>query len=184
MESAQLAYLGCGIDIQKVNRLYNKHLSDEIKSHLINISDNYNLMKTWLIANYCGPARIVGDIVNNLSREKFGFDAAITGSIQRLERLSRVSYIHGAKLEACLLSRSTLSSLISLLPTAEYDLWVREMTASGLDLRNPVGAETFNCFKKVCVIERNTNECSRYDPYSKDVQVTAVKKTVKSTYKI
>ena len=41
LESAELAYLGCGIDIQKVNRLYNKHLSDEIKSHLINISDNY-----------------------------------------------------------------------------------------------------------------------------------------------
>ena len=52
-------------------------------------------MKTWLIANYGGPARIVGDIVNNLSRkfipvpgsrkEKFAFYYAITGSIQRLE---------------------------------------------------------------------------------------------------
>ena len=77
-----------------------------------------------------------------------------------MERLSRVSYIDGAELEACLLSRSTLSSLISLLPTAEYDLWVREMTVAGLDFRNPVGLETFNCFKKVCIIERNTSECS------------------------
>ena len=32
-----------GNSIQKANRLYNKHLSDEIKSHLINISNNYNL---------------------------------------------------------------------------------------------------------------------------------------------
>ena len=105
----------------------------------------------------------MGDIVSKLSRkskpipgnrkEKFSFYSAITGSIQRLERLSRVSYINGVELEACLLSRSTLSSLIGLFPTAWYDLWVREMTVSGLDFRNPVGAETFNCFKKVCVIE-------------------------------
>ena len=98
-------------------------------------------MKTWLIANYGGPARIVGDIVSNPSKkskpllgnrkEKFSFYAAITGSIQRLDRLSRVSYINGAELETCLLSRSTVSSLISLLHTAEYDLWVREMTVSG-----------------------------------------------------
>ena len=59
---------------------------------------------------------------------------------------------------------------------------MRELTVSGLDFRNPVGAETFNCFKKVSVIERNTNECLRSDPIPKDVQVTAVKKTVKSMY--
>ena len=121
LESAELAYLGWGNTIQKANRLYNKHLSHEIKSHLINISDNYDLMKTWLITNYGGPVRIVGDIVSNLSRkskpmsgnrkEKFCFYAAITGSIQRLERLSRVSYINGAELEACLLSRSTLGAV-------------------------------------------------------------------------
>ena len=87
-------------------------------------------------------------------------------------------------MEACLLSRSTLSSLVSLIPTAEYDLWVSEMTVSGLDFRNPVGAETFNCFKKVCVIERNTNECLRSDPNPKEVQVTAIKKVTISTYKV
>ena len=94
-----------------------------------------------------------------------------------------MSFINRVELEACLLFRSKLSSLISLLPTTEYDLLVREMTVSGLDFRHPVGAETFNCFKKVCVIERNTNKCSRSDPNPKEVQVTAVKKAVKSTYK-
>ena len=69
LESAELAYLGWGNRIQKANRLYNKHLSHEIKCHLINISDNYDLMKTWVIANYGGPAIIVGDIVSNLSRK-------------------------------------------------------------------------------------------------------------------
>ena len=44
LESAELAYLVWGNSIQKVNKLYNKHLSNEIKSHIINISDNYSLM--------------------------------------------------------------------------------------------------------------------------------------------
>ena len=88
LESAELAYLGWG------NHLYNKHLSDEIKSQIINISDNYSLMKTWLSTYYGGPSRIVGDIVNNLvrkskpavgnRREKFTLYSAITGAIQRL----------------------------------------------------------------------------------------------------
>ena len=43
LQSSELAYLGWVKRIQKANRLYNKHLSDEIKSHLINISNNYNL---------------------------------------------------------------------------------------------------------------------------------------------
>ena len=40
LEAVELVYLGWGNSVQNVNKLYNKHLSDEIKSHLINISDN------------------------------------------------------------------------------------------------------------------------------------------------
>ena len=140
-------------------------------------------------STYGGLSRIVGDIINNLSRkskpasgnrkEKFVFYSAITGAIQRLERLSRVNYINRSELEACLLSRSTLSSLVRLLPTSEYDLWVREITIAGLDFKNPMGIETFNCFKRVCIIKRNTTECSRYDPVPKEVQNTGVKKITK-----
>ena len=81
---------------------------------MINISDNYELMKQWLIKNYGWSSRIVGDIVSNLMRkpkpatenrkEIFAFYSAITGAIQQLERLSRVSYIESSELEACLLS--------------------------------------------------------------------------------
>ena len=49
LEAAELAYLGWGYSVQKANKLYSKHFSEEIKSHLINISDNYNLINTWLI---------------------------------------------------------------------------------------------------------------------------------------
>ena len=49
LETAELAYLGKGNSTQKANRLFNKHLSEEIKSKVINISDNYAEMKAWLI---------------------------------------------------------------------------------------------------------------------------------------
>ena len=68
-------------------------------------------MKQWLIKNYGGSSRIVGDIIGNLIRkpkpvignrkEKFAFYSAITGAMQRLERLSRVSYINRTELKSC-----------------------------------------------------------------------------------
>ena len=104
--------------------------------------------------------------------------------MQRLERLSRVSYIDRTELESCLLSSSTLSSMINLLPISEYDLWVRQMTMSGLDFKNPVGIETFNCFKNIYVIERNMCESSRTDPALVEVPSTGTKKITKSSHKV
>ena len=57
-----------------------------------------------------------------------------------------------------LLSRSNLTSLINLFTSGEHDLRVREMTTAELDFRNPESSNTLACFKKVCLIERNTNE--------------------------
>ena len=55
---------------------------------------------------------------------------------------------------------------------------------AGLDLRNPVGLETFGCFKPVCIIERNTNESSGDNTSTKDVQSFNTKKTGRSNYKM
>ena len=128
-------------------------------------------MKVWLIRTYNGPSRIVNDIVSNLAlkptpsssskKEKYTYYSAITGAIQHLERLAWVNYIDKIELETCLLSRSTLSSLTRLIPTIEHDVWVREMTKLGLDFRNPVGLNEFDCFKSVCIMERNTAEIGR-----------------------
>ena len=57
------------------------------------------------------------------------------------------------------------------------------MTTAGLDFKNPVGIETFNCFKKICVIERNTCENSRMDSAPVEVQSTGVERTNKSLHK-
>ena len=72
-----------------------------------------------------------------------------------------MNYIDKAELETCLLSRSMLSSLSRLLPTLEHDGWVREMTKLGLDFENPVGKGAYECFKSVCIMERNAAEIGR-----------------------
>ena len=55
---------------------------------------------------------------------------------------------------------------------------------AGLDFKNPVGAETFNCFEKVCFIKQNTNESSRSEPPPRETQITEAKKPVKSSHKV
>ena len=58
------------------------------------------------------------------------------------------------------------------------------MTIAGVDFKNPVGIETFNCIKRVCIIERSTTESSRSDPTPKEVQNIGVKKMIKSKHQV
>ena len=53
---------------------------------------------------------------------------------------------------------------------------------SGLDFKNPVGLETFNCFKRI--IERNTCESARTDFAPVDSSSTGSKKVAKSSHKV
>ena len=55
-EAAELAYLGWGNSVQKTNRLYSKHLPEDLQDKLMTQSDNYALMREWLIRNYCGAS--------------------------------------------------------------------------------------------------------------------------------
>ena len=171
LEAAEIAYLGWGNSVQKANRLYNRHLSEEIKSKLINKSNSYTDMKQWLIRNYGGVSRIVNDIINDLSRRskpgpnnsnaKFTFYAYISSALQRLERLSKVDGIDILNLENCLYSRATLSSLALVLPAETYSDWISKMTKSGMDYKNPIGTVAYSVFKNLCIIERNKSEGSR-----------------------
>ena len=142
LEAAEIAYLGWGNSVQKANRLYNSHLSKEIKSKLINKSDSYAEMKQWLILNYGGVSRIINDVICELSRRnkpasnnsqgKFAFYAHISGAMQRLERLSKVDGIFANDLETCLYSRATLSSLSLVLPYETYSDWISDEVWIGL----------------------------------------------------
>ena len=137
LEAAEIAYLGWGNSVQKANRLYNRHLSEEIKSKLINKSDFYAKMKQWLILNYGGVSRIVNDMINDLSRRskpnpnnsnaRFTFYAHISSALQRIEKLSKVEGIDILNLETCLYSRATLSSFSLVLPPENYTDWISEI---------------------------------------------------------
>ena len=80
--------------------MYNRHLYDEIKNKLINMSDSYPEMKNWLISNYGGVSRIISDITNDVNKkmkpisssntQRFTFYAYICGALQRMEGLSKV----------------------------------------------------------------------------------------------
>ena len=171
LEAAEIAYLGWGNSVQKAYRLYNRHLSEEIKSKLINKSDSYAEMKLWLIQNYGGVSRIINDIIDNLSRRtkpnltnsnaRFTFYAHISSALQRIERLSKVEGIDNLELETCLYSRATLSSFSLLLPSEVYADWISEMTRAGMDYKNPEGIGAYTVFKNLCIIERNKSEGSR-----------------------
>ena len=99
---------------QKANRLYNRHLSEEIKNKLINMSDSYPEMKNWLISNYGDVSRIISDMINDLNKkmkpssssstQKFAFYAYISGALQRMEILSKVGGIDRVELENCVYS--------------------------------------------------------------------------------
>ena len=67
----------------------------------------------------------------------------------------------GVELKDCLYSRDTLSSLTKLLISQDYDEYIKEMTRRDLDWRNPLGEETYKCFRYICVMEKNMLEAAR-----------------------
>ena len=161
-----------GNSVQRANRLYNRPLlSEEIKSKLINKSDSYQEMRQWLILQYGGASRIISVIINDLatrpkpgandSNAKFSFFSHISGALQGVEKLSKIVEINKQELENCLYSRATLNSLSLILPHKTLMNRITKMTESGLDYKNPTGAEAYTVFKNLCIIERNTSEGSR-----------------------
>lgn len=198
LNSAEIAYMGWGYSVQRANRLYNRHLSEEIKSKLINISDSYQEMRQWLISQYGGPSRIISDIINDLSARakpgasdnnaRFSFFSHVSGALQRIERLSKIGEIDRVELNKnnCLYSRATLNSLTAVLPQKTYQNWISKMTECGLDYKNPTGVEAYTVFKNLCLIERNTSEGSRKldKPSSPKAKSSPPKPKAKSEFKV
>ena len=54
-----------------------------------------------------------------------------------------------------------LTSLSKLLISQDYDEYIKEMTHGHLDWRNPLGADTYDCFRYICTMEKNMLEAAR-----------------------
>ena len=91
--------------------------SDDLKGKLMTRSDNYALMREWLVSNYGGAASILNDIVMALTRRKkptanyhsdrYMHVSAILAALQRLEKLICSNATLGAELKKCLYSWNT-----------------------------------------------------------------------------
>ena len=107
--------------------------------------------------NYGGAAQIINDTVMALTRRKkpiandrsdrYLHTSAIFVALQRLEKLICSNPVLGIELKECLYSRNTLTSLTKLLIPHDYDEYIKEMTNRQLDWRNPLGVDTYECFR-------------------------------------
>ena len=84
-------------------------------------SDNYALMRKWLISNYGEASCIVNDTIMALGirkkpagndwAERYSHLSAISAALQRLEKLICTNVALEAELKDCLYSRNTLKLL-------------------------------------------------------------------------
>ena len=124
-----------------------------------------------MISSYGGASLIVNDTIMALGRrkkpagndqaERYSHLSAIIATLQRLEKLICTNVALAAELRDCLYSRNTLISLGKLLITQDYNEYIREVTRRSLDWRNPLGQDTYDCFRYICTMEKNMLEAAR-----------------------
>ena len=133
-------------------------------------SANYALMREWLVINYGRASRILNDTVMALGKQKKPAPAdcsdrylhvsAILAALQRLEKLICSNPTLGFELKECLYFWNTLIYLSKLLISHDYDKYIKEMTRRRLDWRNPLGPDTYECFRYICTMEKNMLEAA------------------------
>ena len=171
IDELETAFLGSGTNKQRGHRVWSNHLSEPLKTKLINKSDDFIKLKEYLIAEYGRPDRIVNDVVAGLIRkkkpvggtrkERLTYYSDILCALQRIEKLRNGNQIDSTRLDECLVSRGTLSTLMSLLPDGDFEDFTRLLTREKMDWNNPHGHRTLELFKEFCQIERNAMESAR-----------------------
>ena len=98
MDNVENAYLTARTSRQKAEKLYVKHLSEEIKAKTVDISGDFIELKAWLVQNYSDVQKIVNDVTSGLTkkkrpgsrREKFVYFLEILSALGRLEKLRKI----------------------------------------------------------------------------------------------
>ena len=157
IDEIEIGLLGWGTSKQRAAQIYNRHLSEDIKSRTLDCSDNFSELKKWLIKEFGSPSRIIGDVIADLKsrskpphddvKAKYNFYSNLGKSFARLDKLVRVPSIDIDDLESALYSRSTLTDLINLLPPDDLNQIRRQMVKKKLDWKNPSGIVYFAFLK-------------------------------------
>ena len=110
LESFELGYIDWGNNHQCASKLC-KHVSDDLKDKLMTRSDNYDLMREWLVSKYGGAAGILNDTGMALTRRKkptannrsdrYLHVSAILAALQCLEKLIFSNPTLGIELKEC-----------------------------------------------------------------------------------
>ena len=158
LDEIEIGLLGWGTSKQRAAQLYNRHLSEDIKSRTLDCSDNFTDIKRWLIKEFGSPSRIIGDVIADLRskskpiiedvKSRYNFYSHLGKAIARLDKLIRVPSIDINDLESALYSRSTLNDLINILPTNDLNQLRRQMVKRKLDWKNPTGIVYFAFLKE------------------------------------
>ena len=71
LDEIEIGLLGWGTSKQQAAQIYNRHLSEDLKSRTLDCSDNFFELRKWLIREFGSPSRIIGDVITDLkSRSK------------------------------------------------------------------------------------------------------------------
>ena len=171
LDDLEAGFGGWGTNKQRGGKLYNKHLSGPLRTKHIDKSDDYSKLRDALITDFGRSDRIVNDMLaglmkkrkpaGNNTKERLGYFSDILSALQRIQKLRTGNQIDCKRLDECLYSRGTLSTLMSLLPDGDLEEFIRILTKENRDWNNPAGLETFSLFKQFCEIERNAMESAR-----------------------
>ena len=143
-----------GTRIQKVDRLFNNHLSETIRNSIPHLSDDLEGLRQYLVAEFGQPDKMIHAIVSELEKKKSGPTpsikqrftvlTAISSTMTRLLNLKKHVEVDPVEVERFLSTNQFLSRLIKLLPTTDRLVFMRDIADKGLDARHVKGITTFD----------------------------------------
>ena len=142
-----------GPTAQRVDRLFNNHLSEAIKNKVPHLSDDLVGLRQYLVDEYGKTDKMVNAIVNELESKKvpptptikqqFTILTAISSTMTRLVNLKKHSEVDQDELDRFLSTNQFLSRIVKLLPDTHRMVFMRDIAAKGLDARHISGITAF-----------------------------------------
>ena len=133
----------------RANIMHKKYLSPMIRAQTVHASNDYPLLKAWLINRFGDALTVVDTLVASLecakrppsgaAKERLSYYLNISNVLMRLERMKTTAPVPAQEIEAHLHSRPVLARLISAIPDYDEPRFNDAIRAMGLDTHKPQG---------------------------------------------
>jgi hypothetical protein len=157
IEEFETANNNIGQSKARANIMHKKCLSPMIKAQTVHASNDYQVLKAWLVNRYGDAHTVIDTLVaalecarrpnTNAAKERLSYYLNISNTLTRLERMKTASPIPASEIETHLHSRPVLSRLISAIPDADEPRLNDAVRAVGLDTHKPQGQYAFGVYK-------------------------------------